>query len=262
MMKKRILIASLIILFSYASVFCLEEGWHERKSTHFLIYYKDAPDDFVEEVLDAAEDYYQKITRELGFTRYKYWLWDDRAKIYIYEDADDYHSTTGKPKWASGHAVYQFKTIFTYPLASGFFDTLLPHELGHIIFREFVGFKNSNVPLWLDEGVATYQEKSKRWGADKLVKKAIKAEKFIPLDELTKINNLIPLEKDKVDLFYNESVSVVYFLISKHGRYNFMTFCRALRDGKSLDRAIDYAYTRFNDLDDLNKVWYRYLTKR
>jgi len=261
-MKIKIFITFLVILFLPAIVFCAEEGWHEQKSTHFIAYYKDAPVDFIEEVLDAAEDDYHKITRELGFTRYKYWLWDQRAKIYIYNDADDYHNTTGKPKWASGHAVYEFKTIFTYPLASGFFDTLLPHELAHIIFREFIGFKNRKVPLWLDEGVATYQERTKRWGADKKVKKAIKEGRFIPLDELTKIRDLQSVDKATVNLFYNESVSIVYFLISKHGRYNFMTFCKALRDGKSLDRAIDRAYTRFDDLEDLNEVWYRYLNKK
>jgi hypothetical protein len=259
---KKIFVGFLMVLFLSQTAFCEEEKWLERKSTHFLIYYKLAPEDFIEDVIEAAEDYYQEITRDLGFTRYKYWLWEESAKIYINNDSEDYHGTTGKPEWASGHAVYEFKTIYTYPLAWGFFDTLLPHELGHIIFREFVGFKNRNVPLWLDEGVATYQEKTKRWGADKLIKKAIDKEKFIPLNKLTEIKDLTSLDKDTVDLFYNESVSIVYFLISHHGRYNFMTFCRALRDGKDLDRAVNISYSRFNNVQELNDAWYRYLNKR
>ncbi|MBM3251955.1 MAG: hypothetical protein FJZ11_04140 [Candidatus Omnitrophica bacterium] len=259
---RKIFASFLIILLLSTMAFCEEEKWLERKSTHFIVYFKLAPEDFIEDVIEAAEDYYQEITRDLGFTRYKYWLWEERAKIYIYNDADDYHNTTEKPEWASGHAIYEFKTIYTYPLAFGFFDTLLPHELGHIIFREFVGIKNRNIPLWLDEGVATYQEKTKRWGADSFIKKAIKNGKFISLEELTKIKDLISLDKDTVDLFYNESVSIVYFLISQHGRYNFMSLCRALRDGKDLDRAIDTSYTRFNNMQELNDAWYRYLSKR
>ena len=261
-MLKKIIIVIFIILILPTLTFSEEERWKERKSSHFIIYYKEAPRDFIDEVIDASEDYYHKITRELGFTRYEYWLWEERAKIYIYRDADEYHSSTGKPTWASGHAEYRKKEVYTYPLAWGFFDTLLPHELGHIIFREFVGYKNRSIPLWLDEGVASYQEKSRRWGSDKLVKKAIENNNFIPIPKLTKIKTLTNFSDDAVTLFYNESVSIVYFLITKYGRYSFMRFCRALKDGKDLDEAIDKAYTRFDDVEELNDIWQRHIKRK
>jgi hypothetical protein len=261
-MTNKIFIIFFTILILPTLLFSEEAKWKKQTSSHFIIFYKDAPIDFIDEVFDAAEDYYYEITRELGFIRYRYWLWEERAKIYIYSDADDYHKSTAKSTWASGHSDYKAKTIYTYPLAWGFFDTLLPHELGHIIFREFVGYKNKAIPLWLDEGVASYQEKARRWGADKLVKKAIDENKFIPLDKLSEIKDLDTLDKNAVELFYNEAVSVVYFLITKYGRYNFMNFCKALRDGQKIDKAIDSAYPRFEDLRELNSVWYEYLKKQ
>lgn len=261
MIKKITIICFLVIVLS-ATAFSEEERWSQLNSTHFIVYYKDVPRDFIDEVINSAEDYYQDITRELGFTRYKYWLWEERAKIYIYNDEDEYRQASGKPAWASGHADYKSKTIYTYPLAWGFFDTLLPHELGHIIFREFVGYQNKAIPLWLDEGVATSQEKARRWGADKLVKKAIDEDRFMPLDKLTEIRSLNGLESDKINLFYSESASIVYYLISNYGRYSFMDLCRSLREGKSLDEAIDAAYSRFNDLEELNYVWVRYLESK
>ncbi len=259
-MLNRILIILFIIFVLPNVSFCEEQKWEDQSSNHFIVYYKEAPEDFITEVIDAAEDYYQKITRDLGFTRYEYWLWEDRAKIYIYKEAEDYHSSSGKPTWASGHAEYEKKTIYTYPLAWGFFDTLLPHELGHIIFRELVGFRNNNVPLWLDEGVACYQERTRRWGSEKEVKKAIEQKKFITLNELTEIISLASFDNDKVELFYNESVSIVSFLISNYGKYNFVKLCKALKDEKSLDSAIDSAYARFDNLKELNDVWHKYLT--
>ena len=57
------------------------EKWNEYRSVHFIIYYKDAPQDFIRNVEDTAENYYREITRNLGFTRDKIWSWDDRAKI-------------------------------------------------------------------------------------------------------------------------------------------------------------------------------------
>lgn len=254
----------LVILFIMAALattsFCEEEKWEQQNSSHFIVYYKEAPEDFITEVIDAAEDYYQKITRDLGFTRYDSWLWEERAKIYIYKDSENYHASSGKPSWASGHAEYEKKTIYTYPLAWGFFDTLLPHELGHIIFREFVGFRNNKVPLWLDEGVACYQERTRRWGSEKEVKKTVESKTFIPLNELTEIKSLSDFDKDKVELFYNESVSIVSFLITNYGKYNFARLCKALKDENSLDQAIDSAYARFDNLKELNDVWYKYLT--
>lgn len=259
-MFKKILIILFFVCILPKVSFCEEEKWQQQNSAHFIIYYKEAPEDFIGEVVDAAEDYYQKITRDLGFTRYEYWMWEDRAKIYIYKDSEDYHSASGKPSWASGHAEYEKKIIYTYPLAWGFFDTLLPHELGHIIFREFVGFKNNNVPLWLDEGVACYQERTRRWGSEKEVRKSIEEKKFIPLLELTEIKSLSDFDDAKVELFYNESVSAVSFLVNNYGKYNFVRFCKELKDNNSLDKAIDSAYGRFDNLKELNDVWYKYLT--
>jgi hypothetical protein len=85
--------------------------------------------------MNAAEEYYRSITNELGFTRFNNWLWEDRASIYIYDDSQEYIAATKQPSWSAGLAAYREKKITTYLADAGFFDTLLPHELGHIIFR-------------------------------------------------------------------------------------------------------------------------------
>ena len=234
------------------------ENWQSRRSSHFIVYFKDAPEDFIENVLDSAEEYYQDITSDLGFTRYGAWVWEDRGKIYIYRDAEDYVQATQQPGWSGGSASYRDKVINTYPLAAGFFDTLLPHELGHIIFREFIGFR-SDLPLWLDEGVASYQEKARRWGSNKIVKQAIKDKTFIPLEELSKRVLSASSDKNTVELFYAESGSIIYYLITKFGRYRFVDFCNGLKAGKGLNEALHSAYSRFTDIKELEAAWLDYL---
>lgn len=256
-MKKIILLFSILILFSNS--YALDDNWHTSKSTHFILYYKDVPDNFIDEVIKRSEDYYNRITDDLGFTRYNFWLWDERAKIYIYQDIEEYVSDTGQPAWSAGCVSIKDKIIKTYPLASGFFDTLLPHELGHIIFREFVGFNNRNIPLWLDEGVASYQEKTKRFAARGYVRKALRENKFIPLDKLSYINPANILDKGTVDIFYSESVNLIDYLINRFGKDNFVDFCRDLRDGKTIEQAISHIYS-FRNLNELNNAWVRYLS--
>lgn len=255
---KKVILLSLAILISAINAYSSDDKWNIQKSTHFVIYYKDVPSDFVGKVIDKAEDCYNNIANGLGFTRYNFWLWDERAKIYIYNDIEEYKAATGQPNWSSGCVSVRDKTIKTYPVAAGFFDSLLPHELGHIIFREFVGFDNRNIPLWLDEGVAAYQETTKRYAAKAYVRKAVKDNKFMPLDKLSGVNVMLINDQKEVEAFYFEAVAIIDFLISQFGNSSFLSFSKALRDGKTLDEAISYAYP-YKDLADLSRTWSIYL---
>ena len=235
-----------------------EKGWNSEKSTHFIVYYKEADGKFVHQVIDKAERYYQSIAENLGFTRYNFWLWDKRAKLYIYNDAEDYQKYTGKPSWSGGVAYYHEKVIETFPWAQGFFQSLLPHELGHIIFREFVG-ELSNAPVWLDEGVAMSQEKEKRFNLKAKLLSALEQKKLLPLNKLSELNIAFVNDKEIVELYYAEALSVVDYLISKFGKDNFVELCHALKERKTFDQAINDAYRVFKDLEDLNKAWLRYI---
>jgi hypothetical protein len=233
--------------------------WIEYKQrSHFIIYYKNAPLDFIESVAEMAEKYYEEIARDLGYTRYVGWTWEDRAKIYIYDSTDDYVSSSHQASWSHGSASPQSKVIRTFPSAHGFFDSTLPHELGHIIFREFVGLK-AQVPLWFEEGVAMYQEKAKRWGANDLVKQALKDGRFISLKELSIHYPMGKMSAEDVELFYAESASVVYYLIQELGEHRFVQFCRELQEGRPFEWSLESSYVRFNNLEDLNKAWLSYL---
>jgi len=236
----------------------LAAEWKEYKRQHFIVYYKNAPFDFVETVEKTSGQYYLDITSNMGFTRYKGWNWDERAKIYIYDNADDYVISGKQARWSHGVASPRDKVIRTFPSAHGFFDSTLPHELGHIIFREFVGFK-ARIPAWFEEGVAMYQEKARRWGAHDAVRKAIAEGTFKSLDELTITSLRRTTNRDLINLFYAESASVVNFLISEYGQQRFVRFCRKLKDGGPFSWALDSVYVRFKNVGDLNKAWVRYL---
>ena len=259
-MKKYILCFWLLAGFYAVSSAQDEVKWNTEKSTHFIVYYKKAAPDFIKQLIERSEEYYNKIADNLGFMRFNFWLWDNRAKIYIYDDAKDYQASTGYPKWSAGCAIARLKTIKTFPYAQGFFDTILPHEMGHIIFREFVGFDNNDVPIWLEEGVACYQEDFKRATSNAIVKDAMKKGILMSLDKLTYFVFVDRNEKDNiaVNLFYSESVSIVDYLIKEFGKDKFVLFCQNLRDKKDLDRAVASVYP-FSNTDELDLAWQKHL---
>ncbi len=256
-MKKTVLLLLILRCFIHSGR-SESKNWHEKRSTHFIVYFRNAPLKFVYKVIDKAEDYYRDIADSLGFRRYQFWLWENRAKIYIYDEAQGYQQATGSPKWSYGHVMPRDKIIHSFYNERRFIDQILPHELGHIIFREFVGFENTSIPLWLDEGVACYQEFRRRPTADAIVRAAIEKGKFIDLERLSSFTSRSMADDETVQVFYAESVSLIAFLIAEYGNDRFVVFCRRLRDKKDFLEALKASF-RVEGLKQLEEAWKDYL---
>jgi len=247
------------LLFFLAVFLCAPAAGAETKfekstSRHFEVYHeKGVAEDFVKEVIGFAEKYYEELTERLGFVRYDYWTWDDRAKIYVYADQASYLEDTGQPAWSGGLADYRAKSIRTFPRSAGFFDSLLPHEIGHIVFREVIG--SHSVPLWLEEGVACYLEPARRFGAGKAVQQAIEDGTFIPLERLNTMDVRTLSDDAQVELFYAESVSLLTFIVEEFGVDRFNRICDRVREGRSFERALQLTLFGVQRLEDLAEMW-------
>ena len=264
---QKVLLALFLILVSFYSPFtndhsrALAAEWKEEKGDHFIVYYGGDPA-FAKEIKRSADLYYTRIAEDLGYARHSnFWQWDKRVKIYIYPTEAAFQQATGKPAWTKGLADYNAKTIITYAWSKGFTDALLPHEITHLIFRDFVGFKGE-VPLWLDEGVAQWEEPKKREIARDVAVFLIKSGKNFPLEELTKMDVRESQDQEAIHYFYMQSVSLVDYLVKKHGPRQFTVFCRALRDGKSMDAALKAAFPNsLVSLKELEERWIQEVTK-
>lgn len=261
--RKTICFSLLIVLFFFCFyAYALEDDFLEKRSTYFIVYYQEGVDqDFIKDIIETAEEYYHEIANNLGYYRYKFWRWDERGKIYIFQDQISFQKATNQPSWSGGCASYYEKKIWTYPHATGFFDSILPHELGHIIFREFVGF-DVYVPLWFEEGIASYQEKSKRYAAKNSVKKLLSENSLVSIEQLSTIKSSRDIiNKDTAEIFYSEAVSIIYFLISKFGSYKFASLCKNLKENRNLEKALKDTYYNIKNFEDLQKEWIRYLNQ-
>ncbi len=242
-MKSLILVFLIILTFFGLAISQDSPKWNEVRSTHFIVYYQNAKQQFIDELITRQEEYYERIADDLGFRRFDFWLWENRAKVYISDDAKGYQEFTKQPAWSLGAAIPQDKIIYAYPEAGNFFERTLPHELGHIIFREFVGFYNPAVPLWLDEGVALYLERGVKGEAwNRLIKEAVKKGTFLESEQLSKFNPHGAGDNEQVSLFYAESAVMVDYLIKEFGKDKFVLFCQNLRDKKDLARAFVSVY--------------------
>ena len=126
----------------------------------------------------------------------------------------------------------------------------------YVIFKEITaGLKtDAEIPLWLNEGIAVYEEKGKRY--EETVKNAVESGGIIPIAELVSYLDY-PEDLDRRVLLYAQSASLVDFLLSEYGGAKFLAFSRKLvRGGKNINEALSSTYyPQIKDVSQLSDAW-------
>lgn len=238
-----------------------ESQWAEKKGSHFVVYQREESN-FGDEVLRRAEEAYRDIIDYFGsLPQSGFWSWDNRCKIYLYGSRSEYMAATRQPNWSSGFADINHRAIVSYDSAPDFLDSVLPHEIAHLIFREFVTAGNARVPRWLDEGFAIAQEERMRVSLDETVRRAVREDATIPVRDLSAIGSWQTRSAEQAKLFYAQAQSLTRFLLDQGDPSHFINFCRSLRDGVDLENALRSNYYQdFSDLEDFEEDWKKYVS--
>jgi thiol-disulfide isomerase/thioredoxin len=248
------------------SAFAAEDSpWSEISSDHFLVYFQ-GPGDYASETAARAEEYYRSLNADLGIDRsihkehLAFWLWENRCKIYLYPDRQSYLAGTNAPEWSGGMASSSDRVIISFVQSDTFLANVLPHEIAHVFFREYVGQSNKEVPRWLSEGVAEYAEFNRRKGVMARMRKAVLAGSYIPFTEFQTLQTK-GLGAERAALFYDQALSVVDFFIGSYGSERFLILTDHLRDGYPFLRGLGAAtYGRLDTLEKFEAEWVRYMT--
>ncbi len=257
--------------------------WQSMKSKHFVIYYTsmakrdgklvriketlEKQEEFAKQVGKAADKYYSTLADKLGYGNHKnLWTWGKRTDIYLFPDNAAYMQLAGRAKWSAGFADLKENKIGGYCWKDDdeFVNNVLPHELGHLMIREFVHFKDT-VPLWLDEGIAQWCEKDKVLVARARATEWQLKKKLMTIQQLAAITHRRLKRKmtwNQADMWYLQCLSVVDFMIETYGSNSFKKFLLQIRDAKNLDEALRFAYpTTIRDQDKLNELWIEQVSK-
>jgi hypothetical protein len=268
----RLLFSGLCLwLLSFAPVVMAQESpFQEMTSKHFLAQFTlDDERGLARQVLDRAEMYYDKVARDIGYSRYQnFWTWESRVKIVIYPDQVSFARFTGQPAWSKGYAsrdsqLFRERAIVTYNGQPDLLEEVLPHEIAHLMFWDHLGFNNRSAPLWFEEGVAQLEEPATRAKVQEALKGVVRAEKHIPFFTLMAARPEDLKGNLNLSLFYAESLSVVVFLIEKYGQDAFYRLSKELRDGKDFNEAFVRAYSGiFDSFASAEGRWRSYLLEQ
>jgi len=241
-------------------------GWLKFDGDHFEVLCASSDDaDLAHEILDHAEEYYNDIADDIGYSRYhNFWTWDNRVKIILFSDEASYVQKTGQPPWSQGFAslyseLFRSRIIVSYKGQQNFTEVILPHEITHLILHDFIGFDRS-VPRFFDEGVAQLEQKDDSLDHMDIMARMITGGKIIPLQELLTYD-LVAHKDDaeSVSIFYVESLYIVDFLVKTYGKDSFKELCRDLRDGETFEQALKSSYyPTIDSMQTLQEKWLEY----
>lgn len=224
---------------SFAELPGITAQWNEYKSDHFIIYYYPGiPNSYIREFTRICEQYYHVIAERLGLRRFDYWSWENRATVFVYESRQDYVQERGRPQWSAASVHPKKKSIYTYYFEEDFFNTILPHELTHIVLREYIGYETM-VPLWFEEGLACANEKGCYLKYLLAAKGFFDKGQYLAAPEMEKVQRLT---SDLAAIFYPTAASLMIFLLEDYQKSDFAALCRQLRDGQGFYEAMDTAY--------------------
>lgn len=254
-------LAAALLLAACARAAPEESNWHDTLSPHFHVYHEDAfmPGGFSL----SLERFHGRLRFELGM--FSPWMSKERINLYLYHDLDSYaHGEFKPPPWSNGVSIYDKRIVAVYDQPDR--EKLLQvatHETTHLLFESYWGEAHRSPPAWLNEGLAMVEEvapehpENSEWfrAMAQLPNKG-----YLPLDRLFGITPVTDLQnnKRKVQTWYIQSYSVVYFLLRKHSRLQFKSFCEKLRDGTPVQEALWSSY-RYHSIALFEKDWLRWL---
>lgn len=197
------------------------------------------------------------------------WMSSERVKVYIYKDRASYlKGRFQPPRWSNGLAIPQERAVAVHEgRDKKKLFSVLAHELTHLIFESFWG-KAGRPPAWLNEGLAMVEEaeagdipRSSGWHS---AMQNLPPRSYFSMAELERtspgedLNAAQVKNNPKIEIWYTQSYSLVYFLTRQNSSFKFKSFCSYLRSGKSLKESLWLSY-RYRSVPKFEEAWKKWL---
>jgi hypothetical protein len=224
-----------------------QHAWQSISRDMLTLHWYASPREFAEDLLDSAVDSLAKLAQTTGVKP------QSPINMYIYANtADMRDAILYEPGWTGGLA-YPDSDILVIGISAEQVDwgkDTEAHELTHVLVGHLTFSCLSSIPTWLNEGIAVYAEGGPDTPARDQLQAAIDADELLPVRALSGGFSEHP---DKADLSYAQSFSLVNYLVAEYGQEQLLTLFRNLRDGMTIEDALNDVYGF--GLDGLEDGW-------
>jgi len=216
------------------------------------LYWYTGSDSFAQELMDTCEEGLASLTQDIGTYPEK------PIEIYVYESTGDLRGAmVFSQEWTGGVAFIDFGiiAISISPSQLEWGKRALVHELTHLVVHQATFSPYGQLPLWLDEGLATYSEGELDPDLRSSLNRAISEGTLISVRSLC---SPFSAYFDKARLSYAESYSLVKYLLDSYGQDKMLDLLTILKQGSTYDEALNEVYGF--DIDGLDAGWQATLT--
>lgn len=222
-------------------------SWRSITEGMITLYWYQGDEAFSRELMRAAQQSLARLAADTGAEPEK------QIRMYIYADARALQGAMIFPQeWTGGVAFSRHSTIAIGigPGDLGWGRRAIAHELAHLVVHQMTFNPYSDLPTWLDEGLAMHAEGEMEPPFAALLDKAIKEDKLITVRSLS---SPFSAYAEESALAYAQSQSIVEFLITGYGQDRMFQLLNIFRRGSSYDGAPLHVYGF--DMDGLNQLW-------
>lgn len=225
----------------------VEQEMGQESRGHFQLSFVDGKQvaELAPRILGTLEDAYTELGSELAYFP------DIKVPVLLYLKRD-FSAVTNSPDWAGG--VYDGK--IRLPLGgmhrmSDQLAAVLYHEYMHVLVHFMAGRR---APVWLNEGLAEMAGRRLYSPPTHHLKMAMQSDNLLGWDTLAKPFSSLPA--DKVLLAYEQSYSLVSFMVDRYGWHKIPELLKSIGKRKPWKNAIADVYQDYGlDWPAILKEW-------
>jgi hypothetical protein len=221
--------------------------WQNLSQGKINLYWYQGNSTFANTLMSTAQQALVQLANNTGATP------DKTVNIYIYASSQDLKGSMIFPnEWTGGVAFTQYNNIAIgiSPSNLTWGQGAMTHELTHIVINQVVFNPYNDLPVWLNEGLAMYNEGPLDSQFTGPLTSAITKNTLISVRSLSSPFSAFP---DKANLSYAESDTFVDYLVSQYGSNKMLALLNTFKQGSTTDDALRGVYG-FN-MDGLNSQW-------
>lgn len=225
-------------------------AWKTMEDAPFRVHWYEGDATFGQMILDVARAGLQRAQGFIDFPQV------ESLDIYVYASGADLRSSLQLAglTMIAGHADPALGMIFvSLPTGPGQrMETArqVPHELVHILLYQKLGSKSAILPIWLNEGLASFNEETANPDYYVVLEEASKNNTLIPITQLC---NGFPQDGANFFLSYAESDSFIRYLYQAYGASRLELLIDQYADGIACEIAPQSVFNA--SLADLDRSW-------
>ena len=224
--------------------------WQTLKQGKINLFWYQGDSSFAAALMSTAQSAIVQLQKDTGAVP------DRDIYIYIYADSNALQGSMIYPnEWTGGVAFTQYSIIAIgiSPSNLTWGQGAMTHELTHNIINQVTFNPYSDLPVWLNEGLAMHNQGPLTAQFTGPLAAAVSGNKLFSVRSLC---SPFSAYSDKASLSYAQSASLVDYLVTQYGSAKMLTLLTTFKGGSTYDDAFQTVYgLNIEGLDAKWKPW-------